>query len=172
MLLLTKKRKILWLGPKTIPGNIASVIKQDWSITKGIPHVIPQRIDDEIDLILIFPPPGEALGTQWLKHLLDKVNQSKAVAIFFLPKISPLYETLTHHHGKLSLSMLMLLLMRFPLASKLLLLFNQSFETFKTILPPNTHRNVPPQKMTLRKNFVYPLDFNGHFCLKNFHQWD
>ncbi|MCD6377444.1 MAG: serine/threonine-protein phosphatase [Planctomycetes bacterium] len=100
MLLLTEKRRILWLGPKAIPNKIASVIGKDWEITRGNPFILPPRIDDEIDLVLIFPPSDEGVGTHWLAELLDKVNRSKAVAVIFLPKVSPFREMLAHCSGQ------------------------------------------------------------------------
>lgn len=100
MLLLTEKRRILWLGPKAIPSKIASVIEKDWEITRCYPFILPPRIDDETDLVLIYPPSGEGVGTHWLAELLDKVNRSKAVAVIFLPRVSPFQEMLAHRRGQ------------------------------------------------------------------------
>ena len=100
MLLLTEKRRILWLGPRAIPGKIASVIGKDWEITRCDPFIPPPRIDDDIDLVLIYPPSDEQIGARWLAELIDKVNRSKAVAVIFLPKVSSFQEMLTHRHGQ------------------------------------------------------------------------
>ncbi len=86
MVLLAEKRRLLWFGPGEMPANVSAAVEGGWDIATCAHSGAVTRQLDQAEIVLIAPPDEGQFGARQLSELLDRVDQTGAVAVVLAPE--------------------------------------------------------------------------------------
>ncbi len=100
MVVLTDKRKLLWIGPEPLPSNVSLALSGRWDIRTCISVESLSRRLEEACVVLIAPRRDELLDPRRLSRMLDQIDLSAAVGVVLVPVGMGDVEPLAHRRGQ------------------------------------------------------------------------
>ena len=100
MVVLTEKRTLLWVGPNSLPANVAAALSGQWDVCPCAGREAMAKHLTDAQVVLVSPDRSDLRDPRQLLRTLDEIDHSGAVAVVLVPSALAELQPLTHRHGQ------------------------------------------------------------------------